>query len=127
MKSRFPRRPSPALIVSMLALFIALGGTTYALTIPHNSVGTLQIRPFGVRNSDIGSRAVSTSKLGDNAVLSSKILDGQIQPPDLGTGVVRASKLGPITIRSSTRTFGAKQTAHNAKPSSRALEIRCAP
>jgi hypothetical protein len=127
MKSRLFRRPSPALIVSMLALFIALGGTTYALSIPHNSVGTTQIRPFGVRNSDLGSAAVSSSKLHNSSVLSSKILDGQVQPQDLGTGVVRASKLGPLSIRTASRTFGAPQAGNNGKPVSRPLEVRCAP
>ena len=127
MKSRFSRRPSPALIVASLALFIALGGTTYALTIPRNAVGTSQIRAFGVRNADLGTRAVSSSKLGNNSVLSTKILDGQVQPQDLGTGVVRASKLGPLTVRFSTRTFGAPQTGNNGRPVSRALEVRCGP
>jgi hypothetical protein len=40
-----PRRPSAALVVSLVALFVALGGTTYAATsLPINSVGTAQIR-----------------------------------------------------------------------------------
>jgi hypothetical protein len=38
-------RPSPALVVSTIALLVASGGTSYAaLTLPRNSVGTRQIR-----------------------------------------------------------------------------------
>lgn len=37
------RKPSPAMVVAMVALFVALSGTTYAaITLPRNSVG---IRP----------------------------------------------------------------------------------
>ncbi len=45
---RTRHRPSPALVVAMLALFIALGGTTYALTIPRNSVGEPQLKDRAV-------------------------------------------------------------------------------
>ena len=52
--------------VGYVALFFALAGTAYAL--PINSVGTLQLRPFAVRNSDIGTVAVSYSKLSNDSV-----------------------------------------------------------
>lgn len=40
------RRPSPALVIALIALFVALGGTSYAAlnTLPRNSVGTAQIK-----------------------------------------------------------------------------------
>jgi len=39
------RAPSPAFVISLIALFVALGGTTYAATsLPANSVGTRQIK-----------------------------------------------------------------------------------
>jgi hypothetical protein len=39
-------RPSPALVISLIALFVALGGTSYAAitALPKNSVGTAQIK-----------------------------------------------------------------------------------
>lgn len=121
------RRPSPALAISVLALFIALGGTTYALTIPRNSVGTTQIRAFGVRNSDLGTKSVSTSKLRDSAILSNKIGDGQVTPNDLQNAAVRASKIGPMVVRSASLTFGAPQAANNGQPTSRAVQANCGP
>lgn len=58
------RRPSAALVVSLVALFIALGGSAYAaFKLPANSVGTRQIR----------SSAVTTSKIKNHAVTASKI------------------------------------------------------
>ncbi len=54
-------RPSPALPIALLALFVALGGTVYAATqLPKNSVGTKQIK----------NKAVTRPKL-DPGLLSS--------------------------------------------------------
>jgi len=38
------RRPNPGLVIGIIALFVALGGTSYAaiVTLPRNSVGTAQ-------------------------------------------------------------------------------------
>jgi hypothetical protein len=41
--ARFASRLTFANVVSVMALFIALGGGAYALTIPANSVGTKQV------------------------------------------------------------------------------------
>ena len=46
-------RPSPALVVASLALFIALGGTSYAVTrLPRNSVTTVQVKDFSLLARD---------------------------------------------------------------------------
>ncbi len=43
------RAPSPAFVISLIALFVALGGTTYAATsLPKNSVGTKQLKKNAV-------------------------------------------------------------------------------
>lgn len=37
------RRPSPATVIALIALFVSLGGSAYAaLKLPDNSVGTAQ-------------------------------------------------------------------------------------
>ncbi len=52
-------RPSPAIAISSLALFIALGGASYAaVSLPSNSVGNAQIR----------NDAVSYKKIRPNSV-----------------------------------------------------------
>ncbi len=55
MKTHLPRisRPSPALIVALVALFVALGGGAYAATkLPKNSVGTNQVINGSLRAID---------------------------------------------------------------------------
>jgi len=54
MRKRSLRHPSPALVISLIALFVALGGTTYAAAnLPTNSVGTAQIRNGAVTKTKI--------------------------------------------------------------------------
>jgi hypothetical protein len=54
------RRPSPALVISLVALFVALGGTGYAaFAIPRNSVGSAQIINHSVRTADLSRKTVT--------------------------------------------------------------------
>jgi hypothetical protein len=46
-------------LVSLIALFVALGGTTYAaVTLPKNSVGARQIKKNAVTASEVKRNAV---------------------------------------------------------------------
>jgi hypothetical protein len=63
------RRPSPALVISVVALFVALGGTGYAaLRLPKNSVGAAQIK----------TGAVGTSEVKDHSLRLKDFRSGQI-------------------------------------------------
>lgn len=56
MKKRFRGRPSPAMIVALAALFVALGGTSYAaFSLPKNSVGSAQIKRGAVTKTKIAT------------------------------------------------------------------------
>jgi hypothetical protein len=67
-----------------LALFIALGGTSFAADrVKRNSVGTKQIRHLGVKTSDIAYNAVTASRIAPNAVNSDDIEDGSIIAADI--------------------------------------------
>jgi hypothetical protein len=46
-------RPSPALAVSIIALVVAMAGTTYAITVPKKSVGPKQLKPTVLRFTDV--------------------------------------------------------------------------
>jgi hypothetical protein len=70
-------RPSPAMVVALSALFIALTGGAYAaVSVPANSVGSKQLK----------SSAVIQSKLASNAVTSAKIKDGSLFAKDFAAG-----------------------------------------
>jgi hypothetical protein len=66
------KRPAPAMIVALAALFMALSGTTYAVTrLPSRSVGSLELQKGAVRSENIANGAVTSSKL--HAGLTSKV------------------------------------------------------
>ena len=83
-------------IVSLLALFIALGGGAYALTIPRNSVGTTQLK----RN------AVSALKIRTGAVTSAKVKDRSLRTRDFAAGQLQAGARGPAGARGQTGPQG---------------------
>jgi hypothetical protein len=63
-KRRFT--PSPALVVSLIALFVALGGTSYAAitaALPANSVGTKQLKNGAVTAAKVSSKALAAPKV----------------------------------------------------------------
>ena len=65
-------------VVSSLALFIALGGGAYALTIPKNSVGARQLKKNAVLGSKIKRGAVTSPTVKDHSLLSKDFQPGQL-------------------------------------------------
>lgn len=62
-------KPSPSMIVALVALVVALGGTSYAATkLAKNSVGTKQLK----------KNAVVSSKVKDRSLLNRDFRRGQI-------------------------------------------------
>ena len=90
----FRKHLSFANVVSMLALFVALGGVSYAaLKLPKNSVGSKQIKKNAVKSGKIKAGAVGNGKLRADAITGEKVLDGSIGLSDLAAGSVDASKI----------------------------------
>lgn len=74
MSKLWQRRPSPALIVSLIALFVALGGTSYAaFSLPKNSVGTKQLKNGAVTTKKLKNGAVTGQKIANNSIGGGKI------------------------------------------------------
>jgi hypothetical protein len=131
--SRFRKRLTFANVVSMIALFVALGGTSYAATsLARNSVGKGQIRANAVGKSEaapnsIGKSEVSTSSIGRseiatngvaaseikaNAIDSDEIADGGLQAADLSDAAKAA--INGVKFHSAVTAAGT-QSAGNAK------------
>jgi hypothetical protein len=58
------RAPSPALVISLIALFVALGGTSYAAisALPKDSVGTKQLKKGAVTKTKINRKTLEQLK-----------------------------------------------------------------
>ncbi len=95
------KTPSPAMVVAMVALVIALGGAGYAaVSLPRNSVGTNQLKNFAVTPLKIKNNAIKTNKLRDNAVTTLKIGDGAVNSAKLGDNAVTTLKIGDGAVNS---------------------------
>jgi hypothetical protein len=77
---RKPTRPSASLILSCLALFVALGGTSLAAS---GLIGTNQIKPGAVTSSKIATQGVRNVNLHANSVTSSKVADHSLTASDI--------------------------------------------
>jgi hypothetical protein len=83
--------------VAYLALFVALGGTSYALSIPANSVGTRQLKnhsitPIKLDPSKIGASVRAWALVGPNgALIASRPKGARIVSwdPTFDTGLLR--------------------------------------
>lgn len=138
--SRLRKRLSFANVVSMIALFVALGGTSYAATtLARNSVGKGQIRanavgkseaaPNSIGKSEIGTSAVGrgeiatdgvgASEIKKDAIDSDEIADGGLQAADLSAAAKAA--INGVKFHTAVSSAGA-QTGGNAKTVSRTAQ-----
>jgi hypothetical protein len=82
------RHLSFANVVSVLALFVALGGTAWGVAhLPKNSVGSKQIRNGAVKKVDLHKKAVTYAKLAPNSIDSSKVRDGSLGASDVNNTI----------------------------------------
>jgi hypothetical protein len=75
---RLTHRLTYANVIATLALFIALGGSSYAaLSLPRNSVGAKQIRAGAVHSSEVKNRSL---RVADLSVRARRALRGAVGP-----------------------------------------------
>jgi hypothetical protein len=95
------RRPSPAMLVALLALFVALGGSTYAAT---------KIRARDIRTGAVGSRAIA-----NNAIRSRDIRNAVVTGTDVRDNSLTNADIDNNTLRAlSANTATTATTATNA-------------
>lgn len=81
------RRPSAAMIVSLIALFVALGGSAYAaLRLPAGSVGSKQLKNGAVSEAKLKNGAVTARKLRNNSVTAATVKDHSLLAKDFKPG-----------------------------------------
>ncbi|MCX6396537.1 MAG: hypothetical protein NTV23_08630 [Propionibacteriales bacterium] len=77
-------KPTPAFVVAVTALFVALGGTSYAVT---------QIGTYGIKDGSILSRDIQ-----DGTIRSADIKTGSVYGVDVADGSLTADDFGPGTL-----------------------------
>lgn len=88
MRKQLIRRPSPAMVVALLALSLAVGGSAVAagkLKLGKNAVKTKNLKNGAVTEAKIGNGAVTAGKLGGSAKAA------WLETNIAGTAIVRQS------------------------------------
>lgn len=96
-----PRRlvPTPSMGVALLALVVALGGTSYAaLNLPAHSVGSAQLKPGAVTTRALHRGAVSTTRLGTGAVRKSNLGPDSVTGAKVNNGSLTAADFAAGSI-----------------------------
>src|ERR1041384_6769178 len=94
MRRLLSQRPSPAMVVACIALFVALGGGAWAaVNLPRNSVGTKQLK----------KNAVTSAKVKDHSLLVNDFKSEELP----GGGVGPRGPAGPKGDRGATGAGGA--------------------
>jgi len=97
MLSKVGSRLTYANVVASLALFVALGGTAYAV----NTVGSTDIIDGQVKSVDIGNNEIGSNDVKDNSIntfdvhsfLGADIADGSLEDVDVGEYTSRGTNL----------------------------------
>jgi cytochrome c1 len=114
-------RPSTSMAVALIALFVALGGTSYATVsaaFPPNSVGTKQIKDNSVTRAKIGHESITSVLVKDGGLLAKDFAAGQLPSGPAGPAGPQGPKgdkgdtgstgvVGTIVVRTRSVTIAA--------------------
>ena len=105
--SRIKRtRPSPALVISIVAMFAALGGGAFAAT------ATTSKQALN-NKGNLNKNVVKKKNIAKKAVVTSKIKNGKVTGSKLSDESVSGEKLGPISQVDGTPTALSEVTGAN--------------
>ncbi len=134
MKSLLARRPSPALVISLIALFLSLSGVSYgvatgfidsreiknnevrSLDIRNNEIRTRDIRNNEVRGIDLRNSTIQSRDIGLNQVTGLDVREDSLQKvpsaalADTATNATTAGSAGSARRRLAGASFGRSRT-----------------
>ncbi|MDP9188485.1 MAG: hypothetical protein M3O25_04475 [Actinomycetota bacterium] len=117
MKSILSRRPSPALVISCVALFVSLGGVSYGVAtgfidsreiknnqvrssdLRNNSIRTFDIRNNEVRGFDIRNSSVQGRDVALNTLTGADVSEQDLEKVPSATAADTATSVGGITVK----------------------------
>lgn len=114
MKDQETGKVNASLVISMIALFVAISGAATAAKnngppakLPPNSVGSAQLKEGAVKTTDLGKRAVVATKLAPKSVTSTVLAPSSVTSTALAPASVRPIALGPESVTTAALAPGA--------------------
>jgi hypothetical protein len=106
-------RPSPALVVALLALATSLSGVSYAaLKLKANTVGAKQLKAGAVTGPKLATASVDSTKIADGAVGPGDVASGAVGSAKLANGAVDSAKIADGTVTRADTAPGVLVTAY---------------
>ena len=96
MKSILRRRPSPALVISMIALFVSLSGVSYGVAT--GFIDSREIKNNEIRSLDIRNNQIRTRDLRNNEVRGIDIRNSTVQGRDVALNTLTGDDVKEDTL-----------------------------
>jgi hypothetical protein len=96
-KSILRRRPSPALVISLIALFVSLSGVSYGVAT--GFIDSREIKNNEIRSLDIRNNEVRTRDLRNNEVRGIDIRNSTVQGRDIALNTVTGEDVREDTLQ----------------------------
>jgi hypothetical protein len=91
------RRPSPALVISMIALFVSLSGVSYGVAT--GFIDSREIKNNEIRSLDIRNNQIRTRDLRNNEVRGIDIRNSTVQGRDIALSTVTGEDIKEDTLQ----------------------------
>jgi hypothetical protein len=90
------RRPSPALVVACIALFISLGGVSYAVAT--GSIDSREIRNNTVSTKDVRNNSLRTFDIRNNEIRGFDVRNSSLQGRDIAFNTLTGADINESTL-----------------------------
>jgi hypothetical protein len=90
-KSMLTRRPSPALVISCIALFVSLGGVSYGVAT--GFIDSREIKNNQVRSKDLRNNSIRTFDIRNNEVRGFDIRNSTVQGRDVALNTLTGADI----------------------------------
>ena len=118
------RRPSPALVISLIALFVSLSGVSYGVAtgfIDSRELKNNQVRSVDLRNNDVRTRDLRNNEVRGIDIRNSTVQGRDVALNTLTGDDVNESRLGKVpsaTAADSATTAGSAENVRAIAPTS---------
>ncbi len=118
MKSFLSRRPSPALVISLIALFVSLSGVSYGVAtgfIDSRELKNNQVRSVDLRNNDVRTRDLRNNEVRGIDIRNSTVQGGDVALNTLTGDDINESRLGKVPSAAAADTATTAGSAQNVR------------